>query len=59
MIEEGLMTISVRAAAKYIERQLDTKPTRDESLSLLSDYATACADGRLTFTFKNGSSFKG
>ena len=25
----------------------------------LLDYATAYADGRLTFTFKNGSSFEG
>ena len=25
----------------------------------LPDYATAYADGRLTFTFKNGSSFEG
>jgi hypothetical protein len=25
----------------------------------LLDYATAYADGRLTFTFKNGSTFQG
>ena len=29
------------------------------STSCWPDYATAYADGRLTFTFKNGSTFEG
>ena len=51
-----------------VQRELDrrTKQQNGEVTAFneklwcgLLDYATAYADGRLTFTFKNGSSFEG
>lgn len=42
-----------------LERDSDVTAFREKLWCGLLDYATACADGRLTFTFKNGSTFQG